>query len=65
VLPMGSSWAQEPESVAVLVPVRRDVKALVRRVALLDGELEEACRAQEVAEQKVRDLLSSSAEGSQ
>jgi hypothetical protein len=64
VLPMGSSWAQEAESVAVLVPIRRDVKALVHRVALLEGELEEARRAQEVAEQKVRDLSSSSAEGS-
>jgi hypothetical protein len=61
---MGSSRAQEAEKVAVLVPVRRDVEALVRRVALLEGKLAEACRAWDVADGKVRDLSSSSAEGS-
>jgi hypothetical protein len=38
-LPMGSSWAQEGENFAVLAPIRRDVKALVHRVALLEGGL--------------------------
>jgi hypothetical protein len=63
-MPMGLSWAQEAENVPVLVPIWRDVKILVRRVALLEGELAESCRAREVAEEKVFDLSSSSAEGS-
>jgi hypothetical protein len=44
-LPMGSSRAQEAKNVAVLVPVRRDVKALVRRVAILEGEHAQVHRA--------------------
>jgi hypothetical protein len=63
-MPMGLSWAQEAENVPVLVPIWRDVKILVRRVALLEGELAESCQAWEVAEEKVFDLSSSSAEGS-
>jgi hypothetical protein len=47
-----------------LVSVRRDVEALVRRVALLKGELAEACQAREVAKEKVCDLSSLSTEGS-
>jgi hypothetical protein len=61
---MGSSLAQEAENIAVLVSVRKDVEALVRRVALLKGELAEACQAREVAKEKVCDLSSSSIEGS-
>jgi hypothetical protein len=40
--PMGSSRAQEVVSVAVLAPARGDVKGLIRKVALLEGELVEA-----------------------
>jgi hypothetical protein len=50
---------------AVLVPVRRVVEALVRRVALLEGKLVEAHRSQEVAEEKAHDLSRSLAEDSQ
>jgi hypothetical protein len=48
----------------VLVSVWRDGKTLVRWVALLEGKLAEACRAREVAEENVCDLLGSSDEGS-
>jgi hypothetical protein len=43
VLPMGSSWAWEVESVTVLAPAwGGDVEALVCKVTLLKGELVEA-----------------------
>jgi hypothetical protein len=62
-LPTGSSWAWEMESVVVLASVREDAEGLVRKVALLEGELAEARQAQEVAEDKVRNMSSSSVEG--
>jgi hypothetical protein len=52
------------ENIVVLVSVWRDGKTLVRWVALLEGGLAEACRAREVAEENVCDLLGSSDEGS-
>jgi hypothetical protein len=51
------------ETVVVLTFFRGDAKGLVRKVALLEGELTEARRAWEKAEEKVHSLLSSSAEG--
>jgi hypothetical protein len=51
------------ESVVVLASVREDAEGLVRKVALLEGELAEARQAQEVAEDKVRNMSSSSVEG--
>jgi hypothetical protein len=65
VLPMGSSRVREMESVAVLASVEVDAEGLLRKVALLKGELVEACRAREVPEEKVHDLPSSSTEGAQ
>jgi hypothetical protein len=61
VLLTGSSRAWEMGSVAVLASVQGDAKGLIHKVALLEGELAEACQAQEVAEEKVRSLSSSSA----
>jgi hypothetical protein len=40
-----------------------DAEGFIRKVALLEGELAEARRAREVAEEKVHSLLGSSAEG--
>jgi hypothetical protein len=59
----GSSRAWEMESVVVLASVREDAEGLARKVALLEGELAEARQAQEVAEDKVRNMSSSSVEG--
>jgi hypothetical protein len=63
-LPMGLAQVQEVENIAVFMPAWTDVEALVRWVALLEGELVKAHRAREVAEEKVHDLSSSLAEGS-
>jgi hypothetical protein len=62
-LTTGSSRAWEMESVVVLASVREDAEGLVRKVALLEGELAEARQAREVAEDKVRNMSSSSVEG--
>jgi hypothetical protein len=62
-LPTGSSRAWEMESVVVLASVQEDAEGLVRKVALLEGELAEARQAREVAEEKVRNMSSSSVEG--
>jgi hypothetical protein len=40
-----------------------DAEVFIRKVALLEGELAEARRAREVVEEKVHNLLGSSAEG--
>jgi hypothetical protein len=63
VLSTGSSQAREMESIAVLASVQGDAEGLIHKLALLDGELTEARRAREVAEEKVRSLPSSSAKG--
>jgi hypothetical protein len=63
VSPMGSSWAREVVSVAVLVPAWGNAKGLIRKVALLEGELVEARRARDVARERVHHLLDSLAEG--
>jgi hypothetical protein len=61
---MESSRAWEMENVAVLASVwGGDAEGFIRKVALLEGELAEARRAREVAEEKVHSLLGSSAEG--
>jgi hypothetical protein len=62
-LPTGLTRAWEMDSVAVLASDRGGAEGRVRKVALLEGELEEAHQAQEVAEEKVHILSSSSAEG--
>jgi hypothetical protein len=59
----GSTWAWEVESIAVLVSFHGDAEGLVHKVALLEGEVTEAHRAQEKDEEKVHSLSSSSAEG--
>jgi hypothetical protein len=51
------------ESIAVLVSICGDVEGLVLKVALLEGELTDARQTQEKAEEKVRSLSNSSAEG--
>jgi hypothetical protein len=51
---MVSFWAWEAESVAVLAPAPRDAERLVRKVALLEGELAEARWAPDVAGERVR-----------
>jgi hypothetical protein len=61
VSPMGSSRAREV--VAVLAPAWGNAKGLIRKVALLEGELVEARRARDVARERVRHLLDSLAEG--
>jgi hypothetical protein len=55
--------AWEVESVAVLAPAWGDADGLIRKVALLKGELVEARRAWDVAGERVRYLSNSSAEG--
>jgi hypothetical protein len=42
VLQMESTQAREVENVVVLVSVQEDVERLIRKVALLEGELMEA-----------------------
>jgi hypothetical protein len=61
VSPMVSSRAREV--VAVLAPAWGNAKGLIRKVALLEGELVEARRARDVARERVRHLLDSLAEG--
>jgi hypothetical protein len=63
VLQTGSSWAQEVESVVVLASARGDAESLIRKVALLKGELVEAHRSRDVAREREHHLSSSSAEG--
>jgi hypothetical protein len=50
------------ESVVVLASAQRDAESLVHKVALLIGELVEARQARDVVRERVRRLLSSSAE---
>jgi hypothetical protein len=42
----------EAENTIVLASVREDVESHVRKIALLEGELAEECRAREVVEEK-------------
>jgi hypothetical protein len=66
VLPTGSSQVWEVESVFVLPSARGgDAESLVRKVALLKGELVEAHRARDVAGERVCHLSSSLADGAQ
>jgi hypothetical protein len=58
-----SSWTWEMENVAMLVSIREDAEGLAHMVSLLEGELAETHRAQEVAEEKFRSLSGMSAEG--
>jgi hypothetical protein len=60
---MGLSRAREAKSVAVPVLARGDAKGLIRKVALLEGELVEAQRAQDVARERVHHFSISSVEG--
>jgi hypothetical protein len=46
----------EAENAAALASAREDAEGLVRKIALLEGELVEARRAREVAEEKSRGL---------
>jgi hypothetical protein len=47
----------EAESVAALAFAHEEVEGLVQKIAVLEGELAEACRAREVAEENSRGLL--------
>jgi hypothetical protein len=62
--PMGSSWAREVESVAVLAPAREDAEGHIRKAALLEGELVETHRDRDrdVAGERIQCLSNSSAE---
>jgi hypothetical protein len=62
--PMVSSRAHDVESVAILAPSRGDAEGLIRKVALLECELEEACPVWDVAGERVHRLSNSSAESS-
>jgi hypothetical protein len=57
--PMGLSRAREVKSVAVPVLARGDAEGLICKVALLEGELVEAQRAQDVARERERERESS------
>jgi hypothetical protein len=59
----GSSQAQKGESAVVLASTQGDAEGLVRKVALLEGELVEARRARDVDRERVCHLSSSSTEG--
>jgi hypothetical protein len=50
------------ENVAVPALVWKDVKGLVRKVVLLEGEVADARQAQEVVEEKFRSLSDESAD---
>jgi hypothetical protein len=52
---MGLSRAREVKSVAVPVLARGDAEGLIYKVALLEGELVEAQRAQDVARERERE----------
>jgi hypothetical protein len=58
----GSSQVWEVESVVVLASARGDAESLVHNVALLDGELVEACWVWDVAGERACCLSISSAE---
>jgi hypothetical protein len=60
--PMGSSWAREVESVAVLAPAWEDAEGHIRKAALLKGELVETHRDRDVAGERIQCLSNSSAE---
>jgi hypothetical protein len=51
------------KNVIVPAPIRGDAGDLIRKTALLEGELAEAHRAREVAEERFRRLMNSSSEG--
>jgi hypothetical protein len=53
----------ETENAVVLASACEDAEGLVRKVALLEGELAEARRAWEVAEEKFHDLSDAAARG--
>jgi hypothetical protein len=63
VLPMGTARVPEAESIAILAPTQGDGKGLIRKVALLEGELVEARWARGVARERVHHLSNSSTEG--
>jgi hypothetical protein len=55
----------EPESAVVLASTREDAKSIGRKIALLEGELAEAHRAQEVAEENSHGLSDAAADAKQ
>jgi hypothetical protein len=61
--PMGSSWAWEVESVAILAPARGDAEGFIHKVALHEGQLVEAHRSRDEARERVHRLLNSTVEG--
>jgi hypothetical protein len=63
--PTELTQAREMEVTVVLMSACEDAKGLVRKVALLDGELVEARRAREVAEEKFCSLSNMSVDGAQ
>jgi hypothetical protein len=46
----------EAENTVVLASTREDAEGLVQKIALLEGELEEACQARDVPEENSRGL---------
>jgi hypothetical protein len=58
-----STWAQEVENVVVLVSIWEDDEGLVRKVALLEGELAEGRQAREVAKENFCSLSDASPDG--
>jgi hypothetical protein len=50
------------ENTVVLASTREDAEGLVQKIALLEGELEEACRAREVPEENSRGLFDMAAD---
>jgi hypothetical protein len=63
VLQAESTQALEAENAVVLASAREDVEGLVRKVALLEGELVEVRRAREAIEEKFHSLSAVSADG--
>jgi hypothetical protein len=61
--PTELTQAWEVEGATVPASTREDAECLVRRLALLEGELAEARRAQEVTEEKFCHLSDASAIG--
>jgi hypothetical protein len=63
VLHAKSAQARDVENVMLLSSALEDAEGLIRKVALLEGELVEACQAQEVVEEKLCSLSDASANG--
>jgi hypothetical protein len=63
VLQVETTWAPKAENTTALASAHEDVEGLVRKVALLGGELAEVRRVREVVEERFHSLSHMSADG--